>query len=220
MAKIEPWQLPETPKVADVAEVRHIGGRASRARTSDQTAAAVFWGAPPLVPWIAAAAQAARVTGLDARHVKTRVAIAVDHARRLALRIGDRILYPTPQALIRGQAASRIAAMHVDPAWEPLLTAQLRSEAPCAECVVAGAVVAILRDVLEDDRLLLEAIFPQARGVARRFQTLTQMLQECEDAQVWAGLHLRATVVESTELGLRIGRDLRVGHPRGKLKSA
>jgi hypothetical protein len=34
------------------------------------------------------------------------------------------------------------------------------------------------------------------------------MLQECEDAQVWAGLHLRATVVESTELGLRIGKTL------------
>ena len=47
-------------------------------------------------------------------------------------------------------------------------------------------------------------VFPQGRGVMRRFRSLTQMLQECEDAQVWAGLHLRATAVESTELGLRL----------------
>ena len=206
MAKIEPWQLPETPKVADVAEVRRIGARTSRMRTSDQTAAAIFWGAPPLVPWMAAASEAARLARLDARHVKMRVAIAVDHARRMALRIGERLRYPTPQALIRGHAPSRIAAMHVDPHWEPLLSANLRSEAPCAECVAAGAVVATLRALLDDDRLALEATFPPACGVVRRFRTLTEMLQECEDAQVWAGLHLRATVVESTELGLRLAR--------------
>ena len=208
MAKTEPWQLPETPSVADVAEVRRIGARASRARNSDQTAAAIFWSAPPLVPWAVAATQAARLAGLDARDVKMRVAIALDHARRMALRIGERIRYPMPQALIRGEAPSCVAAMHVDPAWEPLLSTQLPSEAPCAQCVAAGAAVATLRSVLHDDHLELEAIFPQSRGVARRFRTLTEMLQECEDAQVWAGLHLRATVVESTELGLRMGGEL------------
>lgn len=208
MAKMQPWQLPETPSVADVAEVRRIGARVSRARTSDQTAAAIFWSAPPLVPWMVAAIEAARLAGLDARDVKMRVAIALDHACRMALRIGERIRYPVPQALIRGEAPSCNAAMHVDPSWEPLVSTRLRSEAPCAPCVAAGAVVATLRNVLQDDHLALEATFPQSRGVARRFRTLTEMLQECEDAQVWAGLHLRATAVESTELGLRMGGEM------------
>jgi len=204
MARIDHWQLPETPAVADVAEVRRVGARVSRARTADQTAAAIFWSAPSLTLWACAAMEAARAARLDERHVKARVAIAVERARRLAVRIGERIRYPTPEALIRGHAPSRVAAMHIDPSWEPLLAASRASEAPCPECVAAGAAVAALRHVLGEDRLGVEMVFPQGRGVMRRFRSLTQMLQECEDAQVWAGLHLRATAVESTELGLRL----------------
>jgi hypothetical protein len=206
--KIEAWQLRSTPSVADVTEVRRVGARASAARTADQTAAALFWAGPPLSPWMAAAAHAAQVAGLDPRQVKMRVAIGLAHARRVTLRIGDRIQYPTPQMLIRGDSPLRIVSMHVDPAWEPLLAGCSRSEAPSEACVVAGAVVATLRTVVRDDALSLEAVSPQACGVLRRFRSLSEMLQECEDAQVWAGLHLRSTVVESTELGLRLGEAL------------
>lgn len=205
---MEPWQLPEVPRVADVAEVRRVGARTSRMRTSDQTAAAVFWAAPPSGFWSIVTIEVARVTDADIRELKARVAIAVDEATRMARRIGERIRYPTPQQLIRGQAGACIASMHVDPMWEPLLAATRSSEAPCAECMAAGAAVATLRTALGHDRLAVEAAYPLTRGVVRRFHTLTAMLQECEDAQVWAGLHLRATVVESTELGVRMGQRL------------
>jgi len=207
MTSIEPWPLPKVPRVSDVAEVRRLGMRMSRARTSEQTAAAVFWAAPPAIFWAVVASEAARVTGLDARQLRTRVAIAVEQATRMARRIGERIQYPTPQQLIRGEAGACIASMQVDRTWEPLLATPPRSEAPCPQCVAAGAAVAAVRAMLEDDLLAVEASYPQAGGVLRRFRTLTQMLQECEDAQVWAGLHLRATAVESTELGLRMGRN-------------
>ena len=78
-------------------------------------------------------------------------------------------------------------------------------EFPCEPCIAGGATVAVLRGLLGCEHVEVVVAHPQA-GLARRFASLSQMLQESEDARVWAGWHFRSTAVESTERGLRLAR--------------
>jgi hypothetical protein len=200
------WKLAAEPRVADIQEVRQLGARNSRARNADRTAAAIFWDAPPIVPWSEATHAVARAAGLDAAGVAglvAAVAAAIAAAHQLAARLGPRIVRPRPQALIRGQAESGLA--RTDPAWESLLQTPHDSEAPCTGCLAAGAAAGVLIGILPHETIAICVTFPADRGLT----SLTQMLQESEDARIWAGLHLRATVVESTEIGLLLGERFR-----------
>jgi hypothetical protein len=204
------WKLAAEPRVADIQEVRQLGARSSRARNSDRTAAAIFWDAPPVVVWTEAAHAVARAGKLDAArtaNLVASVAAAIAEAHLLAAWLKHRIVRPRPEALIRGHAASRLA--RTDPNWESLLQTPDDSEAPATGCLAAGAAAGVLLGILPVDAIAICVTFPAERGLTRRFASLTAMLQESEDARIWAGLHLRATVVESTEIGLLLGERFR-----------
>jgi hypothetical protein len=64
----------------------------------------------------------------------------------------------------------------------------------------------MLRAMMQGDELEVSVTYPIEYGLTRRFHSITQMLQESEDARMWAGSHLRTTAVESTELGLQLAR--------------
>lgn len=204
------WKLSAEPRIADIQEVRQLGARICRARNADRTAAAIFWDAPPIVPWTDAAHAVARTGKLDAARTANLVACvaaAIAEAHLLAARLKQRIVRPRPQALIRGHAASRLG--RTDPGWESLLQTPNDSEAPATGCLAAGAAAGVLMGILPEDAIAISVTFPLERGLTRRFTSLVGMLQECEDARIWAGLHLRATVVESTEIGLLLGERFR-----------
>ena len=204
------WKLPAEPRIADIQEVRQLGARNSRSRNADRTAAAIFWNAPPIVPWTEAAQAVARAAELDAAkaaNLVASVAAAIARAHHLAAQLKHAIIRPRPEALIRGQAASRLG--RTDPHWESLLQTPQDSEAPCTGCLAAGAAAGVLMGILPHEAIAISVTYPAERGLTRRFTSLTAMLQESEDARIWAGLHLRATVVESTEIGLLLGERFR-----------
>jgi hypothetical protein len=202
------WASSSIARIADIHEVRRLGARVTRARTGDQTAAAIFWNASASAPWCAAARAAASRAGGDSHDAEVLVAsvekmVALSH--QLARHFKERTWHPRPRELIRGEAQSLLAAFDAD--WEPLLASPSDSESPCGPCVAAGAAAAILRGMLpDDDELEISVTYPIEYGLTRRFGSITEMLQECEDARMWSGLHLRTTVVESTELGLELAR--------------
>ena len=201
------WKLAAEPRIADVQEVRRLGARNSRERTADRTAAAIFWQGAPIVPWSEAAHAVARAGEFDAARtalVIASVSSAIAEAHVLAARLKQSIARPRPEALIRGHAASGLTRL--DPAWESLLKPPDDSEAPSIGCVAAGAAVGVLMGLLAEDAV---TVCVTDRGLTRRFASLMAMLQEAEDAHIWAGVHLRATVVESTELGLLLGERFR-----------
>jgi hypothetical protein len=90
-----------------------------------------------------------------------------------------------------------------------LLQTPQDSEAPSTDCLAAGAACGILLAVSPQPAVAVSVTYPAERGLTRRFASLTEMLQESEDARIWAGLHLRATVIESTQVGLLLGERFR-----------
>ena len=156
---------------------------------------------------MAAARAAAREAGGDAHDAEVivaAVASAIARSQAIARRLREQSWSPRPQALVRGEASSRIASP--DAQWESLLETPAASETPCAGCLAAGAAAGVLRAFMPRDTLEVSVTYPLERGLTRRFHSLSEMLQESEDARIWAGLHLRATVVESTEMGVRLAR--------------
>ena len=185
-----------------------MGSRLSRERTADQTAAAVFWSGDPVATWSAATLAAFLARGRDGgsrAQALEKVAFAMATSQAAAAPLRHQCGSVTPAAVIRGEVRSRIWVRSADPEWAPLIVGSAGGEAPCRACIAGGAAAAVLRMLLAGDEIGISLADPGGIGMIRRFDTLSQMLQEAEDARVWAGVQFRSLLVESTEMGLRLG---------------
>jgi hypothetical protein len=194
-------------EVDEVHEVLNAGGRDAAGRNADQTAAAIFWCASPtIIRRAAMAAALSACAGELAARTRTLacVAIAVSDAQLLAARIKARTAASRPSALIRGDAPSRLWVRSHRPDWSPLVDCPADTELPSEWGVALGAGIGALRAMGGSEEIEVDVGCP-AVGLMRRFGSLSGMLQESEDARVWAGWHFRSTAVESTEIGLQLG---------------
>jgi hypothetical protein len=195
--------------LAEIHEVRRLGGRDSTFRSADQTAAALFWHCAPPGLWTElAGAMLGRVGDID---LLTRgialVAYSVGQARALVATQTAQRPMPRPVEFIRGTAPSRRAANSLDPEWEPLARSTRKDGYPSATCVIGGTVAGLLRALLGNDGHPI-SLTHEVLGVTRSIPNFTAMLQEIEDSRIWCGTHVRSIAVESTELGLALAREL------------
>jgi hypothetical protein len=213
LPSLSKWVDPHRePSSLEVEEVHRLGGRHSGARTADQTAAALFWSGNPLFPWTRVADALLAEPGAERHGARTLALITsmVSEALVMAGQLKILVNAPRPREYIHGEVGN--AKRRHDPDWEPLLSCHHGSEFPCDGCVAAGVAVGALRIILGTDRAVVSVTGPWEDGLTRSYETLSQMLQESEDARVWGGLHFRTSVVESTEIGLRIGEAAANGH--------
>ena len=197
----------DTPDVTEVHEVLDKGGRVAPSRTADQTVAAIFWCAYPLVVRHASMLAALALAGRDAlagSRMLAYVAAAMFDSQVAAWRIKSRGITPTPERVIHGEAPSRVWPRTHERNWHPLVECAPHAEFPSQWCVALGAGVGAARALAGRDDVRVEVTCPRV-GLVRPFGSLSDMLQESENARVWAGWNFRSTAVESTEMGLRMG---------------
>lgn len=209
-------QFPSPTRVAlgsaeyarDLDEVRILGGRHSKQRSGEQTAVAVYW-APNEVPMWNAAARAASQARKLPMEENARLYALMHSAGADAIIVGFKIKYAAndwrPVTAIRHGG---------NEAWESLLITPAHPEYPSGHCIYSGAAAQVLRDFFGSDALKLDYVSPAGLGMVRSFSSFTQMAKEVEDARVWAGIHLRSTSEQSTELGRRIGAYAVASHMR------
>jgi len=89
--------------------------------------------------------------------------------------------------------------------WLPLGETPMHPEYPCAHCISAAAVAAVLRGVLGDDIAPVTMTSVTAPGISRRFTRLTDYEEEVSNARVWAGFHYRFSTVVGRDMGRKIG---------------
>jgi hypothetical protein len=94
-----------------------------------------------------------------------------------------------------------------DATWRPIADTPMHPEYPCAHCVQAASMCAVLEDLF-GSRAIDEVSMTSktAPGVTRRWTDLHAFVREVSDARIWAGFHYRF----STEAGERLGEQ--VGH--------
>jgi hypothetical protein len=190
----------------DFNEVKRLGSRTSAERTNEQTAIAIHWAGSEVPPLNAIARTAAAAKGLSLVDT-ARLFALVNMTMADALIVGFEAKYHfnhwRPITAIRNAGMVNNAAVMADSSWEPLLVTPPHQEYPSAHCLGAGAAVAVLQNVLGGDKLSTSYVYPPL-GVARRWDSFSQIATEIENARVWAGIHYRTAVEHGTQIGRQV----------------
>lgn len=205
-----PPQGPSTRLFAqELDEVRRLGARESKERTSDQTAVAIFWTAPSYVVFSAVARQVSEQRKFDL-HDNARLFALLNGATADAYISGWAVKYKYPTArpitLIREADKLGIPSQKSDPAWEPLLVTPAHPNFISGHSVYAGAAEKVLQGVFGGDAIGTVSVTYPAGATTRRYNRISEIAAENDDGRVWGGIHTRQTVGKGgADQGRRIG---------------
>jgi PAP2 superfamily len=218
--EVKPWILdrpsqfrPEPPPALmspiwarDYNEVKDFGARDSKARTAEQTESAQFWTAVGVVTWnpiVRALATAKPRSLLDNARLFALVNMAAADAYIAVFDAKYAFNFWRPITAIRNGDIDGNDATAPKPAWLPFVDTPLHPEYPCAHCISAGAVAAVLEAEFGSGRIEPIAMTSAtAPGVTHRWQRIADYVIEVNHARIWGGIHYRT----STEVGERMGR--------------
>jgi hypothetical protein len=193
----------------DYEEIRALGSRNSARRTAEQTEIARFWEATgpgiyfPLVRSLAEAPSRdlARNASLLAA-----AAQAMDDALISVMDAKYAYRFWRPITAIRNGDQDGNPATERDSTWTPFIDTPMHPEYPCAHCIVAGAVGAVLEAEAGGRPLpALSTTSPAVPGRPRRWRTVGDFTREVENARIYDGVHYRHSTEVGTAMGRRIG---------------
>ena len=190
----------------DYNEIKTFGEKNSRQRTPEQTEAARFWTATGAATWNslvrALAASKPRSLAENAR-LFALVNMAATDAFVAVFDAKYTYNFWRPVTAIRNGDIDGNDATARDPRWLPFVDTPVHPEYPCAHCITAGAVAAVLEAEFGTGRVgPIELTSPTAPGVTHRFERIADYVREVDEARIWGGMHYR----NSTEVGERMGR--------------
>lgn len=194
-----PPRLEEAAFARDVEEVTRLGSWNSAARTSEQTAIAIYWSGSEITPWNAVA-RAAALAHHDSVADNARLFALLNMTMADTLIAGFAYKYQydhwRPVTAIQASASG-------DKTWRPLLVTPPHPEYPSAHCLASGAAAVVLRTFFGSDDVAVSQVYPPL-GVLRTWANYTQIVKEVEDARVWGGIHFRSADEQGTLLGQSI----------------
>lgn len=204
--------------VADFEEVKEYGRVDSTVRTAEQTDVAYFWSEHGYVHWNRNLSALAVARGLDV--VDTARLFAMAHTAAADAGIaGIEAKYHfrawRPITAIRRAEEDGNPKTQADPAWTPLLTVN-HPEYPSAHSFFSTALVDAVAAFFGTDQVKLKMVtsqeaVPQLVTTERTYTSLSDLINEIDNARVWAGLHYRNSMHEGADLGHRIARHV-TGH--------
>src|ERR1039457_1175954 len=188
----------------DYSEIKALGAKNSTQRTPEQTAIARFWEATaPIVYWPVARSVATapgRNVTENARLLAV-AAMAMDDA--LIAVFDEKYAYNfwRPITAIRyGEGDAR------DSSWTPFIDTPMHPEYPCAHCIVAGALAAVLAaEIGAGPAPKLSSASPTAAGAVRTWTSVDDFVREVAVARIYDGVHYRNSTEVGTAMGLKIG---------------
>lgn len=193
----------------DYSEVKALGGKSSTRRNAEQTEVARFWETTlaPIYHGIvrSVANQPGREVTQNAR-LFAAVTQAVDDAVIAVFDAKYHYNFWRPVTAIRNGDIDGNEATERDPAWVPFIDTPMHPEYPCAHCVQAGAVGAVLQAEIGGAPMpTLTTTSPTAKGAARSWNKIEDFVQEVANARVYDGVHYRNSTEVGTALGKQVG---------------
>lgn len=205
-----PPELGSETWARDLLEVRRLGAKGSTHRTAGQTEAARFWEETrPLVyfPLLRAVAEMPGRSVLRNARLYAVAAQANDDALIAVFDAKYHYQFWRPVAAARTTHRAGSGTAEAESGWTPLVPTPLHPEYPCAHCVLAGAIAAVIEDeVGHRPAPPLRTTSPTLQGAVREWRRPAAMVDEVRSARIFGGVHYRS----STEVGARMGAA--VGH--------
>jgi hypothetical protein len=205
-----PLALDSREWAEDYNEIKSLGARDSRTRTSAQTETARFWlmtGAPAYQPLARQIVSARGMSLTDGARFLALYSAALTDAYIAVFDAKYHYEFWRPITAIRNADIDGNAATDPDPSWQPLDNTPMHPEYPCAHCIQSGAAAAVIESVIGAAPLpelsLTSATLP---GVTHRWSDLESFTSEVANARIWAGFHYRTSTRVGTAMGREIGR--------------
>jgi hypothetical protein len=204
-----PPRLTSKEWARDFNEIKTIGSKNSTQRSSEQTAIAKFWEATgpiisfPVVRSIATMQD--RELTRNARLLAV-AAQALDDALIAVFDAKYHYGFWRPITAIRNGDMDGNDATERDSAWEPFIDTPMHPEYPCAHCISAATVSAILQaEVGAQPMPKFSTTSPSAPGVVRTWTSTSDFIKEVENARVYDGVHYRNSTEVGSARGTKIG---------------
>ena len=192
----------------DYDEIRELGSRTSTRRTGGQTEAARFWAITGPAAWnpvVRALAASRPSRPVETARLFALVSLAAADAFLAVFDAKYAYGFWRPITAIRNGDLDGNDATAVDPGWLPLLETPLHPEYPCAHCITAAAVGAVLEAEFGRGEVApIVMTSPTAPGATHRWTRIADYVSEVSQARIWGGIHYRT----STEVGEAMGREI------------
>jgi hypothetical protein len=214
-----PNPLPSRAYARDFNEVKEVGALASTSRTEDQTRAAIFWQAQPLLLYGGVVRQLAaryRLSEADEARLFGMVTLAAADGAIACWNDKYHWRFWRPIDAIRLADTDGNPLTVADPDWRPLFDPATPTapplltpnfpDHPSGHSCVTGAVVHVLQDFFGTDRIAFDVASPRFPGQPRHFERFSALLDELVDPRVWGGIHFRTADVQGAEIGRKVAR--------------
>ena len=110
-----------------------------------------------------------------------------------------------PITAIRNGDLGGNSATARDAGWTPFIDTPMHPEYPCAHCIVAASLGAVLEAEIGNGATpLLSSTSPTAPGVTRTWTRVSDFVTEVQMARIYDGVHYR----NSTEVGGAMGKQI------------
>jgi PAP2 superfamily len=190
----------------DLAEVQEFGRVDSSRRSTEQTATALFWTDNDVAQWNRGLHKYATASGLDAAGVARLLALAhVAGGDAMIACFDAKYTYNfwRPVHAIPRADSDENPRTEADPGWISLRPTPPFPEYPSAHACHSGAIATILKSVVGHDDVDFE-LDSAVTGQTRTYRHFNDIVNEVNNARIWAGFHYRASTDDGAKMGRRI----------------
>jgi len=192
----------------DFNESKALGSKNSSKRTAEQTDVARFWEATSPVVYFPVVRSVTESAGREVTRNARVLALAAQAMDDALIAVFDaKYTYNfwRPTTAIRNGDIDGNDATEREASWLPLVDTPMHPEYPCAHCILAASVGAVLQaDIGTGPVPPLQTTSPNLPGAVRRWSRIDDFVAEVANARVWGGMHYR----NSTEVGQAMGRKI------------
>ena len=203
-----PLKLDSSRWAADYKEVKELGSKSSSKRSGKQTEDARFWlitGPQAYDPIVRQLVAAKKMSPVDGARFMALTSVAMADALIAVLDAKYHYEFWRPITAIRNGDLLNSAATERDATWQPIDNTPMHPEYPCAHCIVAASLAAVVEGVLGTDVPEISTTSPTAPGVTHRWTNVQAFVNEVSEARIWAGFHYRFSTKVGHDMGYRIG---------------
>jgi hypothetical protein len=192
----------------DFNEVKYLGRINSRVRSAEQTAVALFWTDHDIPQWNRNLLRLADARGLTA--IETARMLAMTHVAGGDAMIGcfdakyHYLSWRPLHAILRADTDGNSHTVP-DLTWQPLLPTPNHPEYPSAHACHTTAIAEALESFFGPGRLRF-SIDSLVTGETRHYQRFKEVVDEVNNARVWAGFHFRHSQEDGSSIGRKVGR--------------
>ncbi|MGH3965739.1 MAG: vanadium-dependent haloperoxidase [Pseudonocardiaceae bacterium] len=204
--------------------MKAYGRLASSVRTKEQTEVVYFWAQHPYVHWNRNLISLAVAKGLNVSDTARFFAMVNTAASDAAIAgFEAKYFYRTwrPRTAIPRADDDANPQTDPDPTWTPLLTIN-HPEYPSAHAFASTALTQAVAAFFGTDKVewtieTSKDAVPQLVQTNRTYTSLDALLDDVDNARVWAGLHYRNSMVEGGTLGSEVAKHVTTSYfrPRG-----